>query len=51
MRIDEQLETLDLRLFEKIPSQSTEADKRSLLACQLATRTLKEMATGRVRKA
>jgi hypothetical protein len=41
MRIDEQLENLDLRLFEKIPSQSTEADKRSLLACQLATRTLK----------
>lgn len=31
---------LDLRLFEKIPSQSTDHDKRSLLACQLAMREL-----------
>lgn len=31
---------LDLRLFEKISSQSTDHDKRSLLACQLAVRDL-----------
>ncbi len=31
---------LDLRLFEKIPSQSTDQDKQSLLACQLAVREL-----------
>ena len=31
---------LDLKLFEKISSQSTENDKRSLLACQLAARQL-----------
>lgn len=31
---------LDLTLFEKIGSQSTDEDKRSLLACQLATREL-----------
>lgn len=31
---------LDLRLFEKIPSQSTDHDKRSLLAVQLAVREL-----------
>jgi len=37
----EQLITgLDLGLFEKIPSQSSDNDKRSLLACQLAARTL-----------
>jgi predicted O-methyltransferase YrrM len=32
---------LDLSLFEKIESQSTDDDKRSLLACQLATRVLR----------
>lgn len=32
---------LDLRLFEKIPSQSTDQDKQSLLACQAAVRELK----------
>lgn len=32
---------LDLSLFQKIESQSTDADKRSLLACQLAVRSLK----------
>ena len=32
---------LDLRLFEKIESQSTDEDKRSLLACQLAVRELR----------
>lgn len=32
---------LDLRLFEKIESQSTDQDKQSLLAVQLATRELK----------
>ena len=35
------IENLDLRLFEKISSQSTELDKQSLLAVQLATRQLK----------
>lgn len=34
------LETADLRLFEKITSQTTEGDKRSLLACQSATRRM-----------
>ena len=29
---------LDLRLFETIPSQSTDEDKQSLLACELAVR-------------
>ena len=32
---------LDLKLFEKIKSQSDDEDKRSLLACQLATRELR----------
>ena len=32
---------LDLGLFEKIESQSTDEDKRSLLACQLAVRELR----------
>ena len=32
---------LDLKLFEKIESQSDNEDKESLLACQLATRNLK----------
>jgi methyltransferase family protein len=32
---------LDLNLFEKIESQSTDEDKRSLLACQLAVRELR----------
>lgn len=39
--IDEALASLDLRLFEKIESQSTQDDKRSLLACQLAVRELR----------
>jgi predicted O-methyltransferase YrrM len=34
------IENLDLRLFEKIKSQSTEHDKKSMLACQAATRSL-----------
>ena len=34
------IKELDLRLFEKIPSQSTDEDKQSLLACQLAVREL-----------
>lgn len=33
---------LDLKLFEKISSQTDEQDKRSLLACQLAARQLTE---------
>lgn len=35
------LADLDLKLFEKINSQSTEDDKKSLLACQFAVRELK----------
>ena len=31
---EQALDDLDLQLFEKIPSQSTEDDKQSLLACQ-----------------
>ena len=31
---------LDLRLFEKIPSQSTDEDKQSLLAIELAVREM-----------
>lgn len=34
------IKELDLRLFEKISSQSTNEDKQSLLACQLAAREL-----------
>lgn len=34
------INNLDLELFEKISSQSSENDKRSLLACQLAARAL-----------
>lgn len=33
--------SLDLKLFEKIKSQSVDEDKQSLLACQLAVRQLK----------
>jgi predicted O-methyltransferase YrrM len=39
---EDAIEALDLKLFEKIESQSTDEDKRSLLACQLATRELKQ---------
>jgi len=35
-----QLDALDLSLFDAIESQSSPGDKRSLLACQVATRTL-----------
>lgn len=34
------IQNLDLRLFEKITSQSTDSDKQSLLACQLGVREL-----------
>lgn len=37
---EQSLSGLDLKLFEKISSQSSDNDKRSLLACQLATREL-----------
>ncbi len=37
---EELIEGLDIKLFEKISSQTTDRDKRSLLACQLAVRTL-----------
>lgn len=37
---EELISNLDLKLFEKITSQSTEHDKQSFLACQLATRKL-----------
>ena len=40
-QFDEQIESLDLHLFARIESQTTDLDKRSLLACQLAVRTLK----------
>ena len=35
------VESLDLKLFQKIESQSTDEDKRSFLACQLASRQLR----------
>jgi hypothetical protein len=38
---EQALQDLDLKLFEKITSQSTEADKRSLLACQQAVRDMR----------
>ncbi|HEX3102183.1 MAG TPA: class I SAM-dependent methyltransferase [Pyrinomonadaceae bacterium] len=34
------IDELDLELFAQIPSQSTDEDKRSLLACELAVREL-----------
>jgi hypothetical protein len=39
-QVDVLLENLDLQLFERISSQTTDLDKRSLLACQRAVRTL-----------
>ncbi|MBV9215695.1 MAG: class I SAM-dependent methyltransferase, partial [Acidobacteria bacterium] len=39
--IDKAIENLDLQLFAAIESQSTEEDKRSLLACQAAVRELR----------
>jgi hypothetical protein len=38
---EELLAKLDIKLFEKIPSQTTDRDRRSLLACQLAVRQMK----------
>ena len=37
---EESISNLDIKLFEKIKSQSTEFDKQSFLACQLAVREL-----------
>jgi len=37
---DGRLAALDVTLFDSIPSQTTENDKRSLLACQLALRSM-----------
>jgi hypothetical protein len=37
---DSRIANLDLRLFSEIPSQSTDQDKRSWLACQLAVREI-----------
>jgi hypothetical protein len=37
---EQSINNLDLKLFEKISSQSSDNDKHSLLACQLATREL-----------
>lgn len=37
---EQKIKNLDLSLFEKIESQSVDEDKRSFLACQLATREL-----------
>ena len=39
---DHAISTLDLSLFAHIESQSTDHDRRSLLACQLAIRTLRD---------
>ena len=39
-RFDERLESFDLRLFEKISSQTSDGDKRSLLAIQRGLRAL-----------
>src|SRR5688572_9560091 len=38
---DQAIASLDLKLFEKIQSQSTDNDKRSFLAIQLAVRNLR----------
>lgn len=38
---DQRIAALDMGLFEKIPSQTTDADKQTLLACELAVRELK----------
>lgn len=38
---EQSIGNLDLQLFKKISSQSSDNDKQSLLACQLATRELK----------
>ena len=40
---EQKIKNLDLTLFEKIESQSVDEDKRSFLACQLATRELKSV--------
>lgn len=40
-RFETAIRDLDLDLFQKIDSQSTDRDKRSLLACQLAVRELR----------
>ena len=40
LQFDLLIQDLDLSLFERIPSQTTDWDKRSLLACQLAVRTM-----------
>jgi hypothetical protein len=37
---EQSINNLDLKLFEKISSQSSENDKQSLLACQLAAREM-----------
>ena len=42
---EQAIAALDLRLFEKIPSQSTDDDKQSLLALQLAVRNLRSRYT------
>ena len=38
---DERIARLDLSLFDQIESQTSALDRRSLLACQLAIRSLK----------
>src|SRR5438309_10782087 len=40
INFEQAIKDLDLQLFEKIPSQTTDYDKRSLLACELAVREL-----------
>jgi hypothetical protein len=39
---EQRLQGLDVELFAAVPSQSTDNDRRSLLACQLATRSLRD---------
>lgn len=41
INFEQAINELDLRLFEKIPSQTTDPDKGSLLACELAVREIK----------
>jgi Methyltransferase domain len=41
INFEEAINSLDLKLFDKINSQSTDPDKQSFLACQLAVRDLR----------
>lgn len=41
INFEKAIDKLDLQLFEKIPSQTTDPDKESLLACELAVREIR----------